>query len=351
MVIDLESWANTPTFALAAFVVSMALTFGVTRYARAHLLDLPGRRRSHAQPTPRGGGLGFVIALLTCGLLPHVRADPTTTSLLGTALIAVAAVGFWDDHESQPAHRRLAVQLFAAGLTVLALKPTLGFAPGSPMALASLIACGLAIVWSINLHNFMDGIDGLLAVQALFVCSTLAIVAQQSTSFALAGLCAISFAAIAGFVPLNFPRARIFMGDVGSATLGLWLGILLIMSVESAGLEPSAALVLVSAFTIDATMTLMLRLVQKRRWYSAHREHLYQWLVRSGSSHTRVTGLYMLWNLLVVVPTLWVMMHLSTDAAWLVAIAVHTAGITIWLSARRYCLSLTRIRGGRDVAA
>ncbi|HET6545593.1 MAG TPA: glycosyl transferase family 4 [Rhodanobacteraceae bacterium] len=351
MMIGVGTWAVTMALALAALMVSAALTLAVERYARIRLLDLPGRRRSHARPTPRGGGLGFVVALLAFALAPALATDPFVTSLLGAAVIAVAASGFWDDHRPLPASSRLAVQVLAAALTLVALRPTLGAAEGTVMAWLVTGACGIALIWSMNLHNFMDGIDGLLGLQVLFVCAVIAAAAHLADAPGLRLLGMVGAAAVAGFLPFNFPRARVFMGDIGSGVLGLWVGVLLLLALGTHALSPSAAALLVSAFAIDATLTLFARVVRGRRWYSAHREHLYQWLVRCGHSHAGVAGLYMMWNLLIVVPATIVAMRLPPGRGWPVALVVYAGGVVLWWWARHRCLAAVRFRGPRHVAA
>ena len=170
----------------------------------------------------------------------------------------------------------------------------------TPRLLLVLIGLG---VWSINLHNFMDGIDGILATQAIFVLTR----ARAGCALAIAhnphslqiGLFA---AATLGFLPFNFPRARIFMGDVGSGALGLVIFVAAVWQYFSGASAPMSALVVGSAFVTDATCTLLSRMAGGKRWYEPHREHLYQWMTRTGMSHARVTLFYMAWNLAIVLP-------------------------------------------------
>jgi hypothetical protein len=161
-------------------------------------------------------------------------------------------------------------------------------------------------------------------------------------------------AAAAGFLPLNFPRARIFMGDVGSGVLGLLIGIAVLWQMSAPGTALASGLVLCSAFVTDATLTLVSRMARGRRWYSAHREHLYQWLARSGFSHAGVVALYMGWNLVIALPVVaWIN---RAPGAWLpiananiasregsgagAAIAVYALGIVAWVAGKRWCLAL-----------
>jgi UDP-N-acetylmuramyl pentapeptide phosphotransferase/UDP-N-acetylglucosamine-1-phosphate transferase len=334
---------------LLALALSAVLTLATTRYANRRLLDLPGRRRSHEKPTPRGGGLGFVIAILACAVAPLALARAQEFVPVAVALAAVAAIGFVDDHRALSAPVRLLVQLIAVALALYGLAPGFGLAPGSLPAWLALAACALALLWSINLHNFMDGIDGLLALQAIFVGLLVAFAADRTGAAELRDFALVGVGAVAGFVPFNFPRARVFMGDVGSGMLGLWIGVLLLLAI-GAGRDGDAAralplpgaLAAVSAFVVDASLTLASRMLRGRRWYSAHREHLYQWLVRSGSPHGRVAGWYMLWNLLIVVPATLATLRLAPVAAWVVTAMVYFIGSILWWRARAHCLDLRR---------
>ncbi|MGH8158145.1 MAG: MraY family glycosyltransferase [Rhodanobacter sp.] len=320
---------------LAAFVITLLLVRGAISYAhRRGMLDQPGQRRSHQLPTPRGGGIGIVVAMLVClpGIcwsFPVAWPSSVIAGLLG-ALILVALAGWWDDHRSLPVLPRLAMQLLAV-LGFSAAMLTTGL---SAWWLPLLLAGG---VWSINLHNFMDGIDGLLAQQVIFVAVGLAGLAWGAAQPALALAAATLAAATLGFWCYNRPPARIFMGDVGSGSVGLLIFAFsaMLWRIEHDLLWP--ALLLSSAFVVDASMTLLTRMWCGRRWYTAHREHLYQWLVRRGGTHAGAGVGYLAWNLLVAAPLSWLAWsHLRlalpiTMAAYLVAAA-------LWLSLKRRCL-------------
>ncbi|HET6555638.1 MAG TPA: glycosyltransferase family 4 protein, partial [Dyella sp.] len=265
---------------LASLLISLAVVRGAIAYAhRRGMMDLPGQRRSHTIPTPRGGGIGVVAAAIVCmplALLWFPGTWPVPIALaLAVATASVAMVGWWDDHRSLPVLPRLGIQLLSAGVVAAAL----AFDGMSWWWLPLLVLAG---TWSINLHNFMDGIDGLLAQQVIFVAIGLAWMARAVGQVALAVSAACLGAAALGFWFFNRPRARIFMGDVGSGTAGLLLFVLtaLLWRVDNQLLWP--ALILSSSFIADATLTLLGRMASGRRWYTAHREHLYQWMVRSG---------------------------------------------------------------------
>jgi Fuc2NAc and GlcNAc transferase len=343
-----------PAAIAAAAALSAALCAAAIGYARRRgLLDLPGRRRSHAVPTPRGGGIGIVVAMLAFALAPAAVGGDAMAATLAAALAAVAAVGWWDDHRPLSARLRLAVHLGAASAVAIGV---LG-APSGPVAAMALALAVLAIAWSINLHNFIDGINGLLGLQALAVLAILAGLAARAGQGELALWCAVGAAACAGFLPFNLPRARIFLGDVGSGALGLLLGALALLAWRRGLLDAGALLMLLSACAVDATATLLSRMARGRRWWRPHREHLYQWLVRGGASHARVALLYLGWTagvvpllLLVrepVAASRWAAAHPAAAeslyfAGWPAATLLCALGL--WWAGKRACLRRARSR-------
>lgn len=287
-------------YVLIAFLLSLAVVRAAIAYAqRRGMFDQPGQRRSHKVPTPRGGGIGIVVAAIptvtACLLLVQPSLPLHMAVALLVAVLGVAWIGWWDDHHSLPVLPRFGVQLLAVALFCAALL----FAGPSWLWLPLLLLAG---AWSINLHNFMDGIDGLLAQQGIFVACGLALLGWLAGHAALAGACACMAAACLGFWCYNRSPARIFMGDVGSGSVGMLLFALTAMlwSANESLIWP--ALTLSSAFVTDATLTLLTRMLQGRRWYTAHREHLYQWIVRRGHTHAVGAAWYLGWNLLVAAP-------------------------------------------------
>ena len=332
--------------ALCAFGVSVVVVIASLAYARRRgLLDQPGKRRSHTRPTARGGGIGIVVAVLLCAipalaLLPDAW-SPAVVIVLALALLAVAAVGWRDDHADLPALPRFAVHLLAASAAGVML--LWSAADAGPEWWPWLLVIVIVFAGSINAHNFMDGIDAILALQALFVLIGYALLAQSVHQVALAAACLASAAACLGFLIFNLPPARIFMGDVGSGMLGLLIAVLAGLLVQRASYMLWACAILPSAFLTDAALTLASRVLAHKRWYTAHREHLYQWMVRAGSSHAGTDGAYMLWNLIIVAPAGWGAMHRPAHGAAL-CIAVYVAGAIAWVAGKRACLARVRRR-------
>lgn len=334
-------------WSLVALVVAAMAARGAIAYAhRRGMLDQPGQRRSHTMPTPRGGGIGIVLACLVA--LPGTLASLPgpwpiwPVASLALALLLVAAIGWWDDHRPLRQWPRLGVQLLATTLFSAALLASAGLSWGWLPLLV------LAGGWSINLHNFMDGIDALLAQQGIFVAAGLGGLAASVGQPALAGAGFATAAACLGFWLYNRPPARIFMGDVGSGSVGLLLFALAAMlwRVEPALLWP--ALILGSSFVADASLTLLNRFLRGRRWYAPHREHLYQWLVRSGRTHARAAAWYLGWNLLVAAPAA-VVARQHPAMALPACAAVYTVAGATWIVTKRRCMRRTS-RKDRHVA-
>ncbi|UPG87355.1 glycosyl transferase family 4 [Luteibacter aegosomatis] len=322
--------------AVAALVVSFASVRAAIAYAhRRGMLDAPGRRRSHTLPTPRGGGIGIVLGVLAgmpaaLVLLPG-SPGATVVAAFSVATVAVAAIGWLDDHGSLPIRPRLLIQLAATLLLCLAVA-------SRTSSLLWAIPLLLAGVWCINLHNFMDGIDGLAAQQAMFFGAASAALAWSAGSPAIAGSALTMAAAATGFWWFNRSPARIFMGDVGSGTLGLFVFALsaMLWAFRTNLLWP--ALIFSSAFVIDATLTLLVRMLRGARWYTPHREHLYQWLVRRrGASHRRVALGYLAWNIMVCIPVAWIAYRSPAVAPGCFG-AVYLAGAAVWRTGKRHCL-------------
>ena len=302
------SWALVVAVTL---ILSGTVTGVASAYARRRgMFDQPGPRRSHHEPTPRGGGVGIVFGL-TCGLCGATAAgllDWSLTVVLLLGLLAVAALGWADDHRPVNSFLRLGLQFFIAGLTLWALGglQQLQFGPWAVESglLRQLLAI-VALVWLTNLFNFMDGIDGLATWQTIFSASAIALLTVAGGASELTGIALLVLAAGVGFLPWNWPRARIFMGDIGSSGLGFFFGLICVLGANNSGMPVLLSAMVLSLFVTDATATLLLRLLRGHQWYTAHREHAYQLWNRRGWSHNRVVACAMLLNLLFILPLVW----------------------------------------------
>ncbi len=280
---------------LALFsAVSLALAFLVAllilrQAARLGLVQAPNQRSSHTIPTPSGGGIGIAIGALA--ILPLIGAD-LRLLLAGACCGLLALLGLADDRLDLPALPRLIAQLLLVAV-VIATAPW--SAPLDPRLAAALIALLLAGVWWVNLFNFMDGIDGIAASQAILIlAAATSIWMLQGTNPAsplLIWMIATAAAAL-GFLLLNWPPARIFMGDAGTNFLALTIFAMAAHTVAMGALRPEPWLILIAAFASDATITLLRRALRGERLMSAHRSHAYQILSRRWGGHRPVTLLY-----------------------------------------------------------
>jgi len=269
---------------------------GLTSYfcrpnTKLWVIDHASSRSLHEGAIPRTGGLailatGFICIELSGLILPS---SSTHLSFLILGLSPLAVVSFLDDCYQLPVKWRLLTQvwsafaLIAAGYIIDPLElPNLVFHLYKPLAV---IATLLASVWMINLYNFMDGMDGFAGGMAVIGFITLAWLGWAEPDFA--NLCLIVAAASAGFLVYNFPPAKIFMGDVGSTSLGFLVAACSLWGSKT-GLFPLWIAILVfSPFIVDATVTLLRRLFRGEKVWEPHRSHYYQRLVLLGWGHRK----------------------------------------------------------------
>ncbi|MBV7487750.1 glycosyltransferase family 4 protein [Pseudomonas sp. PDM30] len=319
------------TIWLLALVVGVSFlgTGALRKYALARsLIDIPNARSSHSVPTPRGGGVAIVVSFLIA--LPVLAwtdavAWPMALALLGAGGW-IAIVGFLDDHGHIAARWRLLAHF---GGAIWALFWIGGMAPinlfGHEFSLGwfGYVIAAFYLVWMLNLYNFMDGIDGLASVEAICACVGACLVYWIAGHSSLAIAPLVLAMAVLGFLVWNFPPAKIFMGDAGSGFLGI---ILAVMSLYAAWTNPLflwAWLILLGVFIVDATFTLIRRLLRGDKVYEAHRSHGYQYASRKYGSHRAVTLAIAAINLLWLVPVaiLVVMQYLDGMAGLVLAYA------------------------------
>jgi Fuc2NAc and GlcNAc transferase len=280
------------------------------------VLDIPNERSSHSTPTPRGGGVAVVVVVLTAILAGAAGGwiRGTIAVALMPAGAAVALVSWLDDRRGLPPSVRFLVHLAAAAWVVYCLGPVQIFGGGLLAALDAILTV-LGIAWVANLFNFMDGIDGLAAGEALTVGLAATLLCWRAGDLEPTWLAALVAVAAAGFLPWNWSPARIFLGDVGSIFLGFILASLALLTVQRGDLPAPAWLVLLGVFVLDATVTLFRRFARGERWFSAHRSHAYQRAVQAGLSHAQVTGAVMAVNAVLALLVWWAVARPSWAAA------------------------------------
>nr|WP_216110766.1 glycosyltransferase family 4 protein [Aquisalimonas asiatica] len=319
---------------IAALLAAFLLTGWMRAYAlNAGLMDIPNARSSHDAPTPRGGGVSVVVvALVGLVWLAWWGALPWAGLVaLGGGGAAVAAIGWLDDRADVPARWRLLVHLLAGAWVVM----WAGGAPALPLLgvewawswFGGLVLV-LFIGWLLNLYNFMDGIDGIAGVEAVTVLAVAGGLLWWAGAAGWALVAGLLAAASLGFLVWNWPPAKIFMGDAGSGFIGFMLAALAVLTWADAGLTIWAWLILLGAFIVDATLTLVRRMLRGERFYEAHRSHAYQHASRYYGSHRPVTVAVGLINLfwlapLAVVAALWPAWGVvALAAAWLPLVAL-----------------------------
>lgn len=265
------------------FVGAGLLGFFVLRMATAlELLAHPNERSSHDTATPSIGGIAIVLPVLL--YLTSVTAAYPAVWALVLATAGLALVGLWDDLREVSPRVRLLCQLTASMVAL-----TLLFAEHSLWLWPVLV---LGLMWHINLFNFMDGIDGLAASQALFFALAALWLAPEMMPWLGYLLCVLA-GSLVGFLVYNWAPARMFMGDVGSTFLGLLLALVAVLLWQSGNLGAPASLILLSPFWFDASYTLCVRILTGQRFASAHRSHLYQRLADQ-LGHRRTTAAFWL---------------------------------------------------------
>ncbi len=298
--------------AILAGIIAYVVGRSICRNAaRLGLIQTPNERSSHVQPTPSGGGVGIVAGGVLAAA-PLALAIPwPTLPILGLSIV-VALIGFIDDRSHLPAPLRLAAQLVLAGVLV-GLAPfdsmATPFGPPIPFSIVAMLLIGAVVYW-LNLFNFMDGIDGIAGGQAVFMLLSAALIGATSNGLPsdtqlIWWILGIAGATL-GFLTLNWPPAKIFMGDAGSTWLGFVIAALVLWTIAIGWLSLWQWMILGALFITDATLTLVRRVARGENPLKAHRLHAYQHLSRRWRSHRRVTLLYTAINFVLLLPLGWI---------------------------------------------
>ena len=345
---------DLPVFLLAlllVFLSSLGLCGLLCRLApRLGLVAEPVARSAHSRRTPSSGGLVLLLTFALClGMLYQQGLLPLPHAMALAGVVFVALVGLWDDVRHLPPGLRVTLHTAAALWAVgwLGGLPHLDFGPwwlDNPYLMGGLTLLGL--VWLLNLYNFMDGIDGIAGSEALFVIllALLLVAGSLAGSTAAAATAAPAalgtvarladmaagllwlygtlIAAIAGFLCCNWPPARLFMGDSGSGLLGFSLGILALLTIQHTAMSLWTWLLLLGVFVVDASVTLLRRMLSGRRWYESHASHAYQHAARRYRAHAPVTVAVTLINLLWLGPLAWLTLRYPGSGMHLAAVGL-----------------------------
>jgi Fuc2NAc and GlcNAc transferase len=318
----------------AAMASGFALGFPVHwALVRWNIVDRPNERSSHSHPTARGGGIAVLMAFV---LLSAFAVDVTwNVALIVLAGLMLAVVSFVDDLKSLPQLLRFGAHTGAALVALYALYP------GRTVVHSRGIVAGVTTIGFLwitgytNAFNFMDGINGIAAMQIVTTGIGTALIgfaAGGTLDHPAITLSLVLAGAGAGFLPHNFPRARMFLGDVGSVPIGFYLAVLAFWLARDFGWWLLCAFGLIHGnFVVDTAVTLARRIWRGERWFEPHRDHFYQRLVRTGKSHQFVTG----WESIIQVVVLFVVV-VAVRRGWTVRFVATGIVCVLWITVFGY---------------
>ena len=307
-------------FFLAAAALGWVLCHPVSALLRRwKCWDRPNYRSSHTEPTLRGGGLAAVL-LVTGAVAAWVwPVDRVIAQAWLGGLVLLGFISWRDDRHGVSAAMRFCIQTLVAVGVVLAIT-------GRAAPVGLILFAVFALVAFMNFVNFMDGINGLVSGQLILMSLGAALIFGVAGDITPLLIALVMAGALAGFLPFNFPRARMFLGDVGSVPLGFSFGVLLLWMAATAA-DPAlykTLAVLPFYFFLEGSITVIRRLKRGENLSHAHREHFYQRLVRGGWSHARTTGWVWALQIAVIALACW-----QWRAGWRVEFLWLVAGL-VW---------------------
>ncbi len=300
------------------FLLLVLLTYFLVKLYRSYAIqkqffDYPNQRSSHLTATPRGGGLIITILWLVVGMISWYFFDLNYSDWLLFMLPAmlIMLIGYADDRFEINIKLRFTVQFIAAILAVLLFyfHPEITISQFDSIQLHWLVylIVLISLVWSTNLFNFLDGLDGYAATEAIFIFTLTGFLIHQSSNadFETAYLAWTISAMSVGFLLLNWPTAKIFMGDVCSGFLGFMFVIFAYYATAKIHVSILLFVYMYGLFWFDATVTLIRRIIKGDKWYQSHNLHAYQRLYQSGFSHLQVLLCNISINLIIAGLVLW----------------------------------------------
>ncbi len=335
---------TTPWLLLLCSLAVLLSALVVRGMIRLAVMDVPGGRSAHDRPVPRGGGVG-TVAVVLLGLpaivtLSSASRPVGTIVLIEAAVVLLAAVSWLDDLRQLGYGPKLSAQLAACALAVAAVLVSLPSLPPAFLLWPGVVVafCWLMVVT--NAVNFIDGING-LAAGSVAVCGLFAALLGWRGGMPVAmGLGLMLASGLAGFLPFNYPRARIFLGDVGSQVCGLLAGMLSLLLAHDGSVTGLAVPLILAGILWDVLFTLCRRFLAGERLTEAHRGHLYQVATRAGIPAVWVTALYWsfaVWGGVLALalprhPVLAVVLAVAPQPGWTVIVRRRTryVGLERW---------------------
>jgi Fuc2NAc and GlcNAc transferase len=329
-----------------SFSIAVILTWVAKNYAlRTGILDSPNERSSHSIDTPRGGGVGVVVPMLIALSIMMMNGsyDRRTLIVFLFVVILLAIVGWLDDRYGLHFFVRIIAQILG-GVVVLGVIGSFEYleiaANAIPLNFLAPVITLLWFLWMTNLYNFMDGIDGIAAGQGAIAGCFLGIWFTIHDDHVMALFSYVIMAASLGFLVWNWAPARVFMGDVGSSTLGGVFAVIALVAYKTHQIPFGAFVLLFGVFLADATVTLIKRILQGKVFWKAHREHLYQRAVIAGWSHAQVTTTVIITSIFMAILGTLEMLHVSPVYLW-VPLGMFVLGV-LALIVRKKCLAIDK---------
>lgn len=290
-------------FALGSFF--MILTFVLSKISlyllhKFKIVDIPNPRGMHLKPIPRGGGISILISLIIYFVFIHGSFSFNNYIYAYISLVCISILGFIDDLKSINFKIRLILQFIFSILIIHSFSLDSLYELIDPnLLLVMYLILIIFIVWQINLFNFMDGINGICTLQAILFFLLMSLITFSNEHYYFSQKYLIFGCIFIGFLPLNFPKALVFLGDCGSYLLGALIAYSTI-EVLYLGVEFFLiGIILMSTFYLDATITLLLRMIRGEKFFDAHKEHLYQLMTRLSKSHSKTVIFFVIINIAV----------------------------------------------------
>lgn len=324
----------TLVFCLVGLISWLGTKWLISYLIQSDVVDRPNERSMHSGVVPRGGGL-VITALVFLGLVAIAIFTSRTLFFFGLAgCVALwATLGWCDDKLDLSPKLRFGIQFLISGITVWLfgwVHEIHGFALGWLGPVLTLVG----IVWMANLNNFMDGMDGLAASQAIVGGLTLCVWFLYLGDVEVALLCIILVAANYGFLLWNWQPAKIFMGDVGSITIGALYATLVVIAANRHNLPVSSLLMVFSVFIADATYTVLNRIRKRERFWLPHRSHFYQRAGLAGVAHSRVVLIYIVMMVLCSLFATFSVLYRDIISLMIGLIVLMLASFALWVCSR-----------------
>ena len=299
---------SSSILAISSFLMSTFMTYKLINLSKLlNLIDTPNKRSSHKTPTSKGGGISIV--LLTFATIIFLYFDKTIDTRFGISLILgstiIAITGFLDDLYNLSVIRRIILYSLSIFISIIILVPETNLVIGNTkieMSVFAYLVYAVYIFWLMNLFNFMDGTDGYAGIQTVSTAFFTWLVLSNTIETNEHLILLVILASTLGFLIWNWSPAKIFMGDVGSCTLGFIFALFSVYSSNQGHLSISVWLILLSPFIGDASFTLIKEILNGKKWYQAHNNHAYQKLYQIGFNHKVIAKGLLVINLICIWP-------------------------------------------------